>query len=274
MYGEKGKAWLEDLPNQVNRLAKQYQLSDLKPVENLSYNYVLRGFKQNSPIVLKMGLDEAGLAREENALNAFSKHGAVKVLACERGMLLLQQALPGQSLTSYFPKQDLDSVRIACKVITQLHQAPIPSNHTFPHIKDWLETLDKNWDIPSHYLIQARKTRKKLLKQKQPSVLLHGDLHHANILNDTQQGWLIIDPKGVMGPSVCEIWAFMHNPEKISKEMLVNRINLFSERLKIPKQDILSWCYVQSVLSWVWDLEDNLKPSAIWVTEILYELID
>lgn len=274
IYGEKGNTWLEDLPNQVNRIAKQYQLSHLKPVNNLSYNYVLSGFRQNVPVILKMGLDQSGLAREVNALNAFANHGAVKVLSSEPGMLLLQQAVPGDSLKSYYPKQDLDSVRIACEVMTRLHQAPIPVDYTFPHIQTWLEALDKDWDIPNHYLIQARKTKEKLLNQKIPSVLLHGDLHHDNILSDTEKSWLVIDPKGVIGPAVCEIWAFMHNPEKTSQEMLLNRINLFSDVLKINKQDILSWCYVQSVLSWAWDLEDNLKPSAVWITKILHELLN
>lgn len=274
MYGEKGKAWLDDLPNQVNHLAKQYQLANLKPVENLSYNYVLSGFQGSKPIILKMGLDQLGLEREAHALKAFSNHGAVKILLQEPGVLLLQQAVPGNSLKSYYPKNDLESVRIACEVMSQLHLAPIPTTSAFPHINTWLEALDKDWNIPKHYLIDARKIRDKLFTQKQPNVLLHGDLHHDNILQDTNSGWLVIDPKGVIGPAVCEIWAFMHNPESMSQDMLINRIDLFADMLKINKQDILSWCYVQSVLSWVWDLEDNLKPSCIWITEILYELID
>lgn len=273
MYGEAGKVWLENLSKLVDQIAEQYQLSDLNPVNNLSYNYVLRGFQNDQPIILKMGLDREGLEREANALNAFSDHGAVKVLIQQPGILLLQQAIPGHSLKNFYPKQDLESVRIACEVMSKLHLAPIPPTSTFPHIKTWLEALEKDWDIPEHYLVNARNIRDKLFTQKQPNILLHGDLHHDNILQDTNSGWLVIDPKGVIGPAVCEIWAFMPNPEKISQEMLINRIHLFSDMLKMNKQDIIAWCYVQSVLSWVWDLEDNLKPSSIWITELLYKLL-
>jgi streptomycin 6-kinase len=37
-----------------------YELSNLKPVEALSYNYVLSGFQGSQPIILKLGLDIDG----------------------------------------------------------------------------------------------------------------------------------------------------------------------------------------------------------------------
>lgn len=41
LYGEKGRQWREDLPNLIVQLAATYGLSNLKPENNLSYNYVL-----------------------------------------------------------------------------------------------------------------------------------------------------------------------------------------------------------------------------------------
>jgi streptomycin 6-kinase len=38
IYGNQGKVWLDDLPRIVDELAGKYGLSDLKPVENLSYS--------------------------------------------------------------------------------------------------------------------------------------------------------------------------------------------------------------------------------------------
>lgn len=51
-----------------------------------------------------------------------------------------------------------ESIEIACGVMQTLHQANIPEDHTFPHIKDWLTTLDKDWNIPNHFLQKAKKT--------------------------------------------------------------------------------------------------------------------
>ena len=45
-----------------------------------------------------------------------------------------------------------------------------------------------------------------------PPVVLHGDLHHFNILAAERQPWLAIDPKGVVGEPVYETGALLRNP--------------------------------------------------------------
>ena len=42
--------------------------------------------------------------------------------------------------------------------------------------------------------------------------LLHGDLHHDNVLYDDERGWIAIDPKGVVGEVEFEIGAALRNP--------------------------------------------------------------
>lgn len=44
------------------------------------------------------------------------------------------------------------------------HQAPLPSKGLFPHIKEWLATIDKEWDLPKEHQERARKLKKNLLK--------------------------------------------------------------------------------------------------------------
>lgn len=55
IYGEKGKAWLDTLPELVAAIASRLDLRDLKEVTNLTYNYVLSGFQGHNPIILKIG---------------------------------------------------------------------------------------------------------------------------------------------------------------------------------------------------------------------------
>jgi streptomycin 6-kinase len=128
VYKDKGKKWLTDLPTIIKALASEYNLSGLKPLNNLSYNYVLSGFLGNRPIILKLGLDNDALKQEASSLQAFAEFGGIKVLVAKKGFLLLEKAIPGISLKSYFPLQDNDSVEIACNIINLLHQAPIPKN--------------------------------------------------------------------------------------------------------------------------------------------------
>lgn len=41
----------------VEQMKTAYGLSGLKPVKNLSFNYVLFGFQESQPIILKLGPD-------------------------------------------------------------------------------------------------------------------------------------------------------------------------------------------------------------------------
>ena len=261
LYGEKGRQWLDHLPNHVAQLANTYGLSNLKPVNNLSYNYVLSGFQGPQPIILKLGLDIDGFKREAAALMAFSGFGVVEVLSENNGLLLLECAVPGVSLKSYFPKNDDEAINITTNVIKRLHKAPIQNTHAFPRVKDWLAVLDSDLKIPAQTLKKARELRDQLLKTADPDILLHGDLHHDNILQNGED-WLVIDPKGVIGESAYEVAAFIRNPmpELLNRTdaptIIHNRITRFSELLELPHQRILDWCFVQAVLSWVWALED------------------
>jgi streptomycin 6-kinase len=262
LYGEKGRQWLDDLPSLIAQVAKIYELSNLKLVNNLSYNYVLSGFQGSHPIILKLVLDIDGFKREAAAMMAFSEFGVVQVFSENAGLLLLECAVPGVSLKSYFPENDDEAINITASVIKRLHKAPIPSTYTFPHIKDWLAALDKNWNIPAQYLQKARQLRTHLLKNSIKKVLLHGDLHHDNILQNGDD-WIVIDPKGVIGEPTYEVAAFIRNPipelltHDNAKNIIHNRIIRFAEILELSSQRILDWCFVQAVLSWVWALEDG-----------------
>ncbi len=211
IYGDKGKAWLDALPKLVEEISSKWRLSDLQPVNNLSYNYVLSGFQGTQPIILKLGLDLEGFHREAATLRAFAGFGAMKVLDEHAGALLLERAVPGTSLKNH---RDPSVLQIACQVAQKLHQAPRPEG-SFPYIRDWLKALDhgpefiatRTTEDVRHqiaaYLEKARHLRDKLLENSSEPVLLHGDLHPDNILQNGDD-WVVIDPKGVIGPPIHE----------------------------------------------------------------------
>ena len=143
-----------------------------------------------------------------------------------------------------------------------MHKASIPSAHAFPHVKDWLAVLDSDLKIPAQTLQKARELRDQLLKTADPDILLHGDLHHDNILQNSND-WVVIDPKGVIGEPAYEVAAFIRNPipellnHPDAPNIIHNRVTRFAELLELPSQRILDWCFVQAVLSWVWAIEDG-----------------
>ncbi len=265
LYGPLGQQWLNKLPEITNQIAVTWGLSGLQPVKNLSYNYVLSGFRSQQPVVLKTSLDVEALKQEASALHAFNGYGAARVLEEMTGALLLERAIPGISLKSYFPHQDTEATYIACKVIQKLHQAPAPQSK-FSHIRDWLQILDQDWNIPSNYLKKARYLRDQLLNASTQSILLHGDLHHDNIL---QQGedWIVIDPKGVIGDPIYDkigclirepLSEFLKQPQPL--DILRSRLKIIANYSDLDPMKIWEWSFIQSVLACCWSLEDHQQP--------------
>lgn len=270
IYGERGKQWLAKLHEKVGEVAELWGLSDLKPVGNLSYNYVLSGQKGEQSIILKLGCDPNELQREATALRAFEGFGAVRVLEEREGALLLERAMPGKSLRY---THDDESIQIACNVMKRLHQAPLPKDNAFPHLRNWLHLIDKDWDIPDLYLKKAREMKEHLLATSPEPVLLHGDLHHDNILSNGK-GWVIIDPKGVIGDPLFEVGAFVRNPnpELLDHALIEKRINTFANGLNTDQTRLAQWCFVGSILSWIWGIEDGIDLKGfVHLPEIFYK---
>ena len=257
--------WLNNLPNFVNQIADYWQLSNLQVLPNLSYNRVLSCIQNQKSVMLKICFCKKELQSEVNALQAFAGHGCINLLAynVELGALLLQNVTPGTSLKTLFPNQDAQAVKIISNVITNLQCAPVPGHGEFQTVSDWLKTLEKNWDIPQKYIEKARNLSKQLLATTTKQVLLHGDLHHDNILLCEQTQWIAIDPKGVIGDPVYEVGASIRNPipelleNSDAKNIIQNRINLFANLLNFDYKRIYDWSYVQAVLSACWAIEDG-----------------
>lgn len=251
IYGDDGKKWLMNLPKIISEISDAWRLSSLAPVDNLSYNYVLSGMQNTGthaasyyvPIILKLFPNRSDLEREVIALKAFDGFGAAKVLNYNEQAILLEMAIPGN------PVQSIDS---CCEVMKKLHKAPIPYNHSLPHIRDQLKDLDKAWEIPIEYLQKARILRDKLLDKETTPVLLHGDLHRENILQHSS-GFMVIDPKGVIGFPSNETWAFIADFEKDT--------SFVADYFGWDVHEIREGYFVHSILAAAWNIEDGLDPT-------------
>ncbi len=96
-------------------------------------------------------------------------------------------------------------------------------------------------------------------------VLLHGDLHHYNILEDAGRGWLAIDPKGVVGEPAFEAGALLRNPLGelrlfADSAIIERRTAILCERLGLDRRRVLGWAFSQAVLSALWSIEDGGEP--------------
>jgi len=262
--------WASLHAQHIQALTEKWQLRDLIPAPHLSYAYVLLGFQEDTPIALKWVPNILNAQKESNALKALQGHGVVSLLKedLEQGVLLLERAMPGTSIKTFFPDKDTEALDIACQVMDTLHKtaAPSQSHAKFPHVREWLKILDQDWSISQGTLIQARQWRDDLLATAGPDILLHGDLHHDNILQHNDH-WIAIDPHGVIGEKAYEVCAFLRNPlpfvldHQNLADLTYDRIQYFSKRLDISPGRLHKWHFVQCILAVCWAMEDNTDPS-------------
>ena len=266
VYGKRGIQWLAKLPAIISQSIDRWQLTDLKNYANLTYNYVLAGTMHNRPIVLKLRCDHAELEKEVAALHAFEDYGCVRVLSHNKalGAVLLERVVPGGSLGSLFPHDDVDATRIAADLIRNLHQASIPEGASFSTLEQTIPTFNKEPEELAPFIAHARLLRKQLLATQSKRVLLHGDFHQDNILQSGDNHWLAIDPEGVIGDPYYDLAVYMRNPlkelvtAKNIQTILINRITTFAVLLEYDRQRILDWTYLQTVTSAYWSIEDGL----------------
>ena len=280
LWGESGLAWMAALPALVADLTQHWQLQHLQPVTNLSYNYVLTGVRSDDDlaVVLKLGYDVDEIKKEAAALQVYAGRGCVQLLArdLELGALLLQRVVPGQSLKTFFPGHDVRAMECTIAVMQQLHTALVPSvTTTFASVADWLQGLHTAHAVrklSGYHLQKAQSLAQDLLQSAGPAVLLHGDLHHDNILASANDRWLAIDPKGVWGEAIYEVGAFVRNPvpellnQKNASQLIAQRIEFFADQLHADEQRVKAWCYVQAVLADCWAAEQS-DDGALWLAE-------
>lgn len=267
IHGQSGKQWIHHLPDIVNALAEYWQLSQITPVDNMTYNYVAKAVTHNQqPVILKISCDKISGDHEKEALLYFSGNASVKMLDHNEQYhaMLLEQAIPGISLKSLYPDQIDYVMDCYAATINKLHAKPLPHQHSYKHVREWLQAIDKvnSNHIPEDLINHAIQIKNELLSYTSLDVFLHGDLHHDNIIKNDNE-WVTIDPKGIVGNAEFEVAAFdfIHASEFHRKSEMNNlyqsRINLLAKKTRLQPERIKKWVYVRLILSAVWSIEDN-----------------
>lgn len=269
VFGARGAAWLTSLPALLRTLEWEWQIKVDAPFPMLTFNYVAPATTDTGErVVLKTGPPCAELQAEMRALRLYDGRGAVRLLRrmWRHGAMLLERVEPGTMLSEI--TDDEVATRIAASCMRVLW-TPLPEGHDFPTTQRWAEGLARLRDrfdggtgpLPAHAVEKAERLFAQLFASATETTLLHGDLHHYNILRDGD-GWRVIDPKGVAGEPAYECGAWLRNPGDLLErpnagDLLARRIAIFSEMLGFDRERIRAWAYAQAVLSAWWCIEDG-----------------
>lgn len=284
VYKKDGERFLAVLPVLIDEVSDRWGLTKVTPVPNLSFNFVAFANRGDDEVILKMGVPNPELTSEMTALKLFSGDGACQLLEHDekRGLLLLERLKPGKMLAEL--EDDEERTIIAAEVMSKLWRK-VPSDNKFIKLSDWFAGLKK---IRPHFDGGTGPFPKKLLERVESFLpelfadtdvkLMHGDFHHFNILS-SERGWLVIDPKGVIGPVGYEVGPLMLNPwSSISdwsrfKVHAERRVSILAERLGWEREKIINWSTAHAILSAWWSIEDNMEDAnTIQCAEIFSQL--
>ncbi len=140
----------------------------------------------------------------------------------------------------------------------------------------WCAAYERNRDallqqtagFPTTLFQQADELRRELLASTTTtaSVVLHGDLHHFNVLRSSRAEWLAIDPKGLVGDRHFDVCQFLRNPFRMSASVNRRRLDIFCDELGLDRTRVAQWCLVHAVLNACWDYEDGHS----WQASVAY----
>lgn len=275
-FGDEGTAFIAQLPTLLAHYAARWSLTLLDPYPNLSYNYVAPALRADgTPVVFKVGVPRHELRTEIAALELYGGNGAVRLLATAPtdGVLLLERLAPGTMLSSL--PDDEEATVIAASVMRQIWHPP-PADHEYPTTQHWFRGLRELRDefdgdtgpYSTRLVEEAERLAADLFATAAPSVVLHGDLHHFNILASARAPWLAIDPKGVLGEPAYEVGALMRNPFPAITSwanllpLLERRLTILADELQLDRARLRAWTIAQGVLSAWWDY-DPQQPAAV-----------
>jgi streptomycin 6-kinase len=114
--------------------------------------------------------------------------------------------------------------------------------------------------FPNDQVLRSQALLEEMLSAPTSSSLLHGDLHHQNILLRHGAGWTTIDPKGLVGERGFDITAWMMNPWGFPNtpdylDMANRRLDILAEELGEDRQRLAQWVVVFAALSLCWSLD-------------------
>lgn len=213
-------------------------------------------------LVLKV-LTELGKVTEgksASALKYFAGKGSVKVFEYDEGALLMEY-LEGKKL------KDIDEGAANThflNILKKLHQIHPPKGFEFDSMERRYRSLLERGEKESFFKKGAQLAEKLVMKQS-VKVLLHGDLHHTNIINSKKRGWLAIDPQPLIGDPLFDLGNFFYNPDDkqhVTEDTnsIRKRLKVFSKGLEVDEEIILHFAIAHGYLSSSWQLDIKENP--------------
>ncbi len=159
--------------------------------------------------------------------------------------------------------RDSEACEIVAGLFNKLHaHNALPAAQKFPPLAErfsylWHEAGRTGMPLLKKAEIIARD----LLSQQTDISILHGDLHHNNVMHSASRGYVMIDPKGVIGDRAYDIAYFLtssttpHDVNRISAQA-----DILATKTGMSREKLIRYGFAQACLSACWCIEDKEDP--------------
>jgi len=234
----------------------------------------------DTPAMLKVALD-TDEQFGNRLMSWWDGEGAARVLAHHEEGLLLERAMGRRSLMHMaLNGEDDEATQIMCTTLARLH-APRPTPPPpLVELAPWFASLRVAAAEHGGTFALSLQTAEALLADPQDVVVLHGDMHHDNVLDFAAHGWLAIDPKRVRGERGYDYANLICNPDLPTagdSQRLRRQVEVIVEASGLDRRRLLQWVLAFAGLSAAWFLEDDAQQQAaeqLQVAQIAACLLD
>jgi streptomycin 6-kinase len=189
--------------------------------------------------------------------------GSACVLAHSGDAILLERAENTAALAELSRSgRDDEATRIICAVVARLHARRDGLLPDVVPLGRWFAALAPAAEAHGGILTVADATARELLSEPREIVVLHGDIHHENILWFGNRGWLAVDPKGLVGERGFDFANLFCNPDAptaTAPGRFARRMEVVAEAAGLDRTRLLQWNLAWAGLSSAWLLDEGLS---------------
>lgn len=198
-------------------------------------------------------------------LTWWAGEGAVTVFDYYHDAVLLERATgPGSLAALARQGGDLEATRVLCRVAATLHaKDPADRPAAVVPLERWFAALWPAARSHGGVLATGAEVATRLLADQRDSVVLHGDLHHDNVLDFGARGWLAIDPKGLYGERTFDYVNLLRNPGDdiaLAPGRFQAQVDCIVYEARLDRTRLLEWTLAFTCLSAAWYLGDGDEP--------------
>ncbi len=262
--------WLDRLPRLSDELLEEWHLRPAAPALHGFCSLVVPVHDADgATAALKVTFDGDDESLHEGlALRHWGGRGAVRLLRADpRRRALLLAWLPGPDLTDVW---DVEACEVVGGLYGRLHAPAMPQLASVAsYVERWLHELaelGRDAPIPRRHVEQALSTGPDLIAADGTRpVVVHGDLHYANVMADEAGEWLAIDPKPMSGDRHYEpapmLWNRMDELSGAGavgsvRDGLRRRFHALVDAADLDEARARDWVVVRMVLNAAWTVQD------------------